>query len=62
MGNRKAEAVPAKPMRAKRRRGYDVRYFAIKYELAVNEALKLIARIGNNRAKLDEAVLRVKRY
>ena len=34
---------------------YEVQYLAEKYRLSHEQARKLIARVGNNREKLDEA-------
>jgi hypothetical protein len=36
--------------------GYEVRYFARKYGIRKDEAEQLIARIGNDREKLNAAV------
>jgi hypothetical protein len=35
---------------------YEVRYLAEKHGLTVEQARDLIAKVGNNREKLDEAV------
>ena len=40
--------------------GYEVDYFARKHGLNAQQARDLIARHGNDRAKLDEAAARLK--
>ena len=41
--------------------GYELRYFARKHGLTTAQANDLIRRIGNDRAKLNEAAVRLKR-
>ena len=41
--------------------GYELRYFARKHGLTTAQAMDLIRRIGNNRARLNEAAVRLKR-
>lgn len=41
--------------------GYELRYFARKHGLTTAQAMDLIRRIGNNRAKLNEAAVRLRR-
>jgi hypothetical protein len=40
--------------------GYEVRYFARKHGIGKTEAEKLIARIGNDRGKLNAAAQKLK--
>ena len=40
--------------------GYEVSYFARKHGISTEQAQKLIAEVGNDRAKLDAAAERVK--
>lgn len=40
--------------------GYEVRYFARKHGIAKDQAEKLIARVGNNREKLNAAAAKLK--
>ena len=35
--------------------GYEVKAFASKYRLSLDQARRLIAEVGNDRARLDEA-------
>lgn len=41
--------------------GYELRYFASKHGLTTAQAMDLIRRIGNDRARLNEAAVRLKR-
>lgn len=41
--------------------GYELRYFARKHGLTTAQAMDLIRRIGNNRGKLNEAAVRLRR-
>lgn len=41
--------------------GYELRYFARKHGLTTAQATDLIRRIGNDRAKLNEAAVRLRR-
>ncbi|MDE2620279.1 MAG: DUF3606 domain-containing protein [Sphingomonadales bacterium] len=41
--------------------GYELRYFARKHGLTTAQAMDLIRRIGNDRAKLNEAAVRLRR-
>ena len=41
--------------------GYELRYFARKHGLTTAQANDLIRRIGNDRAKLNEAAVRLRR-
>lgn len=41
--------------------GYELRYFARKHGLSTAQAMDLIRRIGNDRAKLNEAAVRLRR-
>lgn len=41
--------------------GYELRYFARKHGLTTAQAMELIRRIGNDRAKLNEAAVRLRR-
>ena len=41
--------------------GYELRYFARKHGLTTAQAMDLIRRIGNDRARLNEAAVRLKR-
>jgi len=57
---------PAKRGAADRRRvatdqGYELRYFARKHGLTTAQANELIRKIGNDRAKLTEAAVRLRR-
>jgi hypothetical protein len=40
---------------------YEIERFAVKHGLTTEEARALIARVGNNREKLDEAARELKR-
>ena len=40
---------------------YEVRYVAEKYGLTVDQVKKLIARVGNDRAKLEEEAGKLRR-
>jgi hypothetical protein len=40
---------------------YEIERFAVKHGLTIEEARALIARVGNNREKLDEAARELKR-
>ncbi|MBC2669173.1 DUF3606 domain-containing protein [Novosphingobium piscinae] len=41
--------------------GYELRYFARKHGLTTAQAMALIRRIGNDRAKLNEAAVQLRR-
>ena len=41
--------------------GYELRYFARKHGLTTAQATDLIRRIGNDRAKLNEAAVKLRR-
>jgi hypothetical protein len=41
--------------------GYEVSYFARKHGITAEQARKLIARIGNDRARLNSAAARLSR-
>ena len=41
--------------------GYELRYFARKHGLTTAQAMDLIRKIGNDRAKLNEAAVRLRR-
>jgi len=41
--------------------GYELRYFARKHGLTTAQAMDLIRRIGNDRAKLNEAAVKLRR-
>lgn len=41
--------------------GYELRYFARKHGLTTAQAMDLIRRIGSDRAKLNEAAVRLRR-
>lgn len=41
--------------------GYELRYFARKHGLTTAQATELIRKIGNDRAKLNEAAVRLRR-
>ncbi len=41
--------------------GYELRYFARKHQLTTAQAMDLIRRIGSDRAKLNEAAVRLRR-
>ncbi len=41
--------------------GYELRYFARKHGLTTAQAMELIRRIGNDRARLNEAAVRLRR-
>jgi hypothetical protein len=41
--------------------GYELRYFARKHGLTTAQAIDLIRRIGNDRAKLNDAAVRLRR-
>lgn len=41
--------------------GYELRYFARKHGLSTAQAMDLIRNIGNDRAKLNEAAVRLRR-
>lgn len=41
--------------------GYELRYFARKHGLTTAQATDLIRRIGNDRGKLNEAAVRLRR-
>lgn len=41
--------------------GYELRYFARKHQLTTAQAMDLIRRIGNDRAKLNEAAVKLRR-
>lgn len=41
--------------------GYELRYFARKHGLTTAQAMDLIRRIGNDRARLNEAAVRLRR-
>lgn len=41
--------------------GYELRYFARKHGLTTAQAMALIRRVGNDRAKLNEAAVRLRR-
>ena len=49
------------PSRVAGDQGYELRYFARKHGLSTAQAMDLIRRIGNDRAKLNEAAVRLKR-
>ena len=40
--------------------GYEVSYFARKHGISSDQARKLIARVGNDRAKLNKAAAKLK--
>lgn len=40
--------------------GYEVSYFAKKHNITAEQARKLIARVGNNRDKLNKAAEKLK--
>jgi hypothetical protein len=40
---------------------YEIERFAVKHGITIEKARALIARVGNNREKLDEAVRELKR-
>lgn len=40
--------------------GYEVRYFARKHGISTDQAEKLIARVGNDREKLNAAASKLK--
>lgn len=41
--------------------GYELRYFARKHGLSTAQAMDLIRRIGNDRARLNEAAVKLRR-
>jgi hypothetical protein len=41
--------------------GYEVKYFAGKHKITQDQARELIAKVGNNREKLDAAVEKLKK-
>lgn len=41
--------------------GYELRYFARKHQLTTAQAMDLIRRIGNDRARLNEAAVKLRR-
>jgi len=41
--------------------GYELRYFARKHGLTTAQAMDLIRRIGNDRAQLNEAAVKLRR-
>lgn len=41
--------------------GYEVNYFARKHGISTHQARELIKMVGNNRAKLDEAVAKLRK-
>ena len=41
--------------------GYELRYFARKHGLTTAQAMDLIRRIGNDRARLNEAAVKLRR-
>lgn len=41
--------------------GYELRYFARKHGLTTAQAMELIRRIGNNRSRLNEAAVQLRR-
>jgi hypothetical protein len=41
--------------------GYEVKYFATKHKISVDQARQLIGELGNDRAKLDAAAARLKK-
>jgi len=41
--------------------GYEVSYFARKHSISKEQALKLIAKVGNDRAKLNAAAEKLKK-
>jgi hypothetical protein len=41
--------------------GYELRYFARKHGLTTAQAIDLIRRIGNDRARLNEAAVKLRR-
>lgn len=53
--------APAKRAVAPADQGYELRYFARKHGLTTAQAMDLIRRIGNDRARLNEAAVRLKR-
>jgi hypothetical protein len=40
--------------------GYEVQYFARKHGITADQARKLIAKVGNDRAKLNKAAAKLK--
>jgi hypothetical protein len=40
--------------------GYEVNYFARKHGISTQKARELIRMVGNNRAKLEQAIARLK--
>ena len=40
--------------------GYEVKYFATKHGISLDQARKLIAKVGNNRDKLNKAAAKLK--
>lgn len=41
--------------------GYELRYFARKHGLTTAQAMQLIRRIGNDRARLNQAAIELRR-
>lgn len=65
MNHGRNEAGAAKPSGARKpagaEQGYELRYFARKHGLTTAQAMDLIRRIGNDRARLNEAAVRLRR-
>ncbi|MFC3175302.1 DUF3606 domain-containing protein [Novosphingobium bradum] len=61
MADDPGKRAPSARNRAATDRGYELRYFARKHGLTTAEANDLIRRIGNDRARLNEAAVRLKR-
>lgn len=47
--------------RVARDQGYELRYFARKHGLTTAQAMELLRRIGNDRARLNEAAVQLRR-
>lgn len=60
-GNNAGAGKSAAKTKADAAPGYELRYFARKHGLTTAQAMDLIRRIGNDRARLNEAAVRLKR-
>lgn len=61
MADNTSKRGPAARARVAGGQGYELRYFARKHGLTTAQANDLIRRIGNDRAKLNEAAVRLRR-
>jgi hypothetical protein len=61
MADNKAKRGKADRAKVSKSEGYEVSYFARKHKITREQALKLIDKVGNDRAKLNAAAAKLKK-